>query len=224
MSSSSPPAVSIRSIKLPGDVRARAWASRFRQARSDGIMIFVVFAFLGLGIAGIARALFFRNLASTLSAVIGLVCGLLAALYVALLNFVDLPLLRRDLKAGSLLEATVICERATRVRLRGSSVTAIALHCGDDVLVLIGEWWLNKNRLDIWDDPKGRKQFPSTRFRIQFLPQSGQVLRVHVDEGPVRVDESELVEPMISLHFSKYAEVVHVNQDFQSLIVEEGTM
>jgi len=221
MSGKSPPAILLRSIKLPEDVRASFWASRFRQAKSDGLIIFVVFTFLGFGIAGIAEAYFFSDLSSALSVVIGLACGLLATLGVTVLHFVDLPLIRRDLKAGTLVEAHVVCKRAARVRLKGSSLMAVALDCGDDVLVLIGEWWLNKNRLDIWEDPRSRKQFPALRFRIHYLPRSGQVLRVYVDEGPLRIDESDPVEPMISLDCSKHAEVVHVKQDFQSLVVEE---
>ena len=220
MSSKSPSAISLRSIKLPEEVRASVWASRFRQVKSDGVIIFVVFTFLGFGIAGIARALFFSDLSSTLSVVIGISCGLVAMLCVAFLNFVDLPLIRIDLKAGTLVEAQVVCERAVRVRIKGSSLVAVALDCGDDVLVLIGEWWLNKNRLNIWENPMSRKEFPAKRFRIHYLPRSGQVLKVHLDEGPLRIDESDLVEPTISLNCSKYAEVVYVNQDFQSLTVE----
>ena len=224
MSSKSMPGLSLRSIALPDEVRSFVWASRFRQARSDGMILFVVFAFVGFGIAGLGEALFFDDLSFAMSGPVALSCGLVAALWMAFLNFVDLPLVQRDLKAGVLVEANVVCSRAARVMLQGSSLTAVALDCGDAVLVFIGDWWLNKNK-DIWEHPMKRKQFPGRRFRIQYLPLSGQVVRVQVDDGPLRIeesdDESDLVEPMISIHCSKYAEVVHVDQDFESLVAKE---
>ncbi len=218
MSSESPPAISLRSVTLPSDVRASFWASRFRQAKSDGIVIFAVFVVLGFGIGGIVKALFFTDLSSTFSAWIGLACGLLATLVMTFLNFADLRLIRRDLKDGVFIEATVVCERAIRVRLEGTSLEAVAINCGNDVLVLMGEWWLNKNRLDIWDNSRSQKQFPARRFRIQYLPRSGQVLRVQVDGSRLAVVESDRAEPMIRLNYSRYSEVVHLKQSLQSLL------
>lgn len=218
MASESTPEISVRSIELPAHVATSVWASRFRQAKSDGIIIFAVFTFCGLGVARIARLLFFSDISSVHSFAFGLTCGILAGTGILFLNFVDWPLIRKDLKAGICVDASVVCNRATRIRLQGSSLEGVALDCGNDVLVLIGDWWVDKTRLDIWDNPTCRKRFPAKRFRIQFLPRSGQVLFVQVIEGPLPINEPEPVEPMVALDFTKYSEVVHVKQTFRSVV------
>lgn len=121
--------------------------------------------------------------------------------------------------AGTCIEADVFCYCATNVSFQKSSLEGIALDCGADVLFLIGAWWLNKNRLDVFENNKYRHRFPARRFCIRFLPISGRVLFVEILDEILRVNEPKPLEPIVDLVFSKYAEVVLVNQTLQSMIV-----
>ncbi|HMP80889.1 MAG TPA: hypothetical protein PKD54_15645, partial [Pirellulaceae bacterium] len=216
------PGISLRSIELPANARASGIRAHFRQAKQDAAIIFLVFTFLGFGVAGIAESIWFGDFSTIQTALIAIACGLLASLGMALLHTLDLPSTYKELKSGVCIEASVSCQRAIRVRIARSSLEGIALDCGDDVLVLIGEWWLNNNRSEIWMDPKSRKNFPAQQFRIQFLPRSAKVLAVYVESGPLFVEEPEPVEPLISLPFSRYSEVVHVKQNLRSITLDEG--
>ena len=222
MSSKSTPEISLRSIELKEDVRTSILNSLSRQTMGDSKIIFFAFTFLGFGLAGLARLLWFSNFTTIHSAITAISCGLLGAIGMTLLHILEVHTLRKELKTGICIEASVFCDRAIRVRIAGSSLEGIAMDCGDEVLVLIGDWWLNKNRSDIWVVPKSQKKFPAQRFRIQFLPQSGKVLAVLVEKGPLIVDEREPVQPLIALKFSKYSEIVHMRQGLRSLIVDEG--
>lgn len=182
--------------------------------------MFAVFAFYGLGATQFVKW-FFGELCWPCVFGVALASGAVAAFVMFALNFADWPSIQKELKSGMCIEATVVCERATRIWLVGSELEGVACDCGNDVLILIGNWWLNESRVDIWKDPTCRKRFPGKCFHMQFLPRSGQVLSVQVIEGPLPIEEPEPFEPMITLDFPKFSEVILVNQTYQSLVVGE---
>lgn len=212
------PEILTQSIELPAELQGSFLESRYRQLKSDAKITFFVFTFLGFGLAGIARSFWFSHFPSVYSAGFAVAVGILASLGILFLHNLDFSETRKELKSGECLEAMVSCKRAMRVRLSGSSLEGVALDCGDDVLVLIGDWWLNDNRSDIWMVPNSRKRFPAWRFRIQFLPGSGKVLAVHVEGGTLSIEKLEPIETIIELRFSKYSEVVHAKQSLKSMM------
>ncbi|PHS14346.1 MAG: hypothetical protein COA78_05945 [Blastopirellula sp.] len=218
MSNVSTAKLSVRTIDLPADTATVILKSQFRQAKSDCTIIFVIFTFVGLGISGFMRMFVFSDPSPLLSLGIALTCGSFAALCMLGISFLDWPLVRKDLDAGVCLEAEIIASRSIAVRFPQNSLSAIALDCGDDTVVLLGEWWLNETQIDIWGTQKIRKDFPSTHFSIRYLPISGKVLSVNISGKKLRTEESETSEPILDLDFSKYAEIVHVNNPLDAIM------
>ncbi len=219
MINQSTPSLRIQSIDCPPGVYEYLRRSRFRQACSDAGIVFLLFGFLGFSIAGIARTFFFSDLSSGYSAVCGFGCGLIAALVMIFMDLHDLPAVLSEVVAGSIVEASVDCQRAIKVRFDGSDIEGVALDCGEEVLVLRGNWWANENKREIWDDLSSRQRFPAQKFCIRYLPKSGQVIQVDVIEGPLRVDEPE-TELVISLHCHRYAEVIHLSEAFYAVTAQ----
>jgi hypothetical protein len=212
--------ISTRIIELPSGASASIRASRFRQTKSDCIIMFAVFTFFGLGLAGMVEYLVLPGASTIFSLGIAVATGSLAALGIAFANSVDWPLIRRDLDAGTCVAADVACNRAIAVGFQQNSLSGVALDCGPDTLVLIGNWWLNKNRSEIWKNAAMQKRFPADQFSMIFLPVSGKVLSIDVRGDCLDVNESEGSEVSLDLAFSKYAEVVHVDKPLNLLIAE----
>ena len=183
-------------------------------------MMFTIFTILGFAFAGVVEWLFALELTPILTVAIALSTGFVGLFLMLVLDLYDWPSVRSEIAQGECLEIEVMTTHAISVRFPNSNQQGLALDCGENTVVLIGNWWISKLRPELWLNPEMCTMFPSSHFKLCYLPISHYVLFVEPFGKPLRIkdEENDIPEPTMNIDFPKNAEVTHVNQPLNLLI------
>ncbi len=213
--------ISTRVVPADRDAVAKLRRMAFVQAKYDSLVLLAVFTIAGFGLVQIVEWFFLPDAHPLLQLAIALSCGLLAAIWMFVAQYSGWLSVRKDVATGECVELQVSASRALAVWLTPNELPGIALECGEDILILIGNWWESNLARGLFRTTQMQMRFPVDRFTLNYFPASGRVISVDVSGKKLRFQAGDPNEPTIDLELPKYADVVHVKQDLDSLLASK---
>ncbi|XZE36946.1 hypothetical protein SH501x_002534 [Pirellulaceae bacterium SH501] len=210
-------------MDLPESDAKRIFKSYFGEVRGDLLSTGLIVGFLSMGAAWFVFRFFTSyQLTSLRSLAVGCLFGLLAAFYLIIKEAKHFFALRSDLNNGIYERLSVRPKRGIALDLP-NGIPVIALDCGSHTLLLVGDWWKNRQRGEIhWEGSNVRTNFPSTHFSICRLPLSGRVFCVKSDGSKLPIKREKPMEPELKIDIENYFDSYIVAQQLSSLDFNRG--